>query len=78
MDLIVFPELWTVGYGNERNMLSQTEEYNGPSFIRLSKLAKERHIAIAYGYAEKINGEERFRLFFTNFLPVSANVITLP
>lgn len=56
-ELIIFPELFAVGYcKNKEDMFAAAEPKGGESFKRLSKAAKENNIAVAYGYAEVESG----------------------
>ena len=55
--LIVFPELAVTGYqcGENFKNLAETAEKNSMSVKRMSALAKEFHVHIIYGMAEKEN-----------------------
>lgn len=52
-ELIVFPELFLLGYQPKvKDIQAAAEKRDGPSFQRLSGIAKKLNIAVLYGYPE--------------------------
>eukprot|EP01118_Nematostelium_gracile_P012615 TRINITY_DN4637_c0_g1_i1.p1 TRINITY_DN4637_c0_g1~~TRINITY_DN4637_c0_g1_i1.p1 ORF type:complete len:270 (-),score=38.32 TRINITY_DN4637_c0_g1_i1:3-812(-) len=59
VNLVVFPELITCGYGNGEEMLRLSEDPDGPTFEKISHLCKELSIAMAVCYPEKSTGANK-------------------
>lgn len=58
-DLIVFPELFTVGYNIDNSLMRKlAEKKNGKMFTELSKCANEMDIGVLYGYPELSESED--------------------
>lgn len=52
-DVIIFPELFTVGYDVDHDLMTQlAEKKSGKTFTVLSECAKETGIGVLYGYPE--------------------------
>jgi nitrilase len=50
--LLLCPECWLCGYNIGATVRSLAEAADGASMRRIAAIAREQHIAIAYGYAE--------------------------
>lgn len=57
VDLFIFSELFICGYCIGKEFWNVAEEYNGPSFQKISSIAKHYRVGIVYGYAEKCDSK---------------------
>jgi predicted amidohydrolase len=60
INLILFPELCTTGYFLSKSLINVAQLREGASFQRLSKIAAEYKIHLAYGYVEKGENESLY------------------
>ena len=53
-DIVVIPELFNTGYAflNEKELVNLAEPADGETYEFMQRLAQEKNIALAYGYAE--------------------------
>jgi predicted amidohydrolase len=52
-ELLLCPECWLCGYNIGSAVATLAESYDGASARRIAAIARQNHIAIAYGYAER-------------------------
>lgn len=52
-DLLVFPELFVCGYVVGNQLKESGEVKTGPSFVRISAVARKHNVGIIYGYCER-------------------------
>jgi len=65
--LVVFPELFIGGYNVGARLATEAEEKDGATFQLIAKLCRELHVAVVYGYAEKVSdGAESKQCRFYN------------
>jgi len=56
VDLVIYPELFQCGYDMGERVYECAETSDGRFFAAVSKLAKQYHTAVIYGYAERARG----------------------
>ncbi len=55
-DLVIFPELWNIGFMSFDRYISEAEDINGPTMVLMGKLAREYRIYLHTGsFVEKRN-----------------------
>lgn len=65
-DLIVLPELTTIGYATKEIVEELAEDKNGKTISRFCEIAKEKNSYIVFGFAERKEGKRRNSLAIIN------------
>ncbi|MGD8428922.1 MAG: carbon-nitrogen hydrolase family protein [Ectothiorhodospiraceae bacterium] len=55
-DLLVLPEMWLTGYNIGNTVWELAEPADGKAAARIAEIARERELAILYGYPERAGG----------------------